>query len=878
MKKITKFLITTLCMVSATFFLFSFSSCKKNNKGESLSSDSSSVEESVVGNLTLSTEAQTLNIGEEYTLVANKENISGEIVWTSSDTSVATVVGGKVVACQAGSTTITATAGEYSAKCTVTVVAPTLSLSKSVTNLYIGQTDSVVVSVTEKEGVAVDGISYTWTVTNGAEHIEVTPLEDTSTLQIKAEALGVATVSVSVTYKGVALEKEIDVAVISDLYIGANVDSDFTLVKGGYEKQLTYAFELEGYDKSFGLEDFQVYNKDVIVENATLTWETSNPDVAKIENGSVISCGKGTANVIGVYTDAQTGETVNVIIKVSVDEMFTEKVFNVNLGNNVNVDGLKLTFRNINDENDVRTVALADGKATLTLLKDAQAEYEITSQIYGITVNFGSVTIAEETEYSLTTPDFYNTTAEGSTCESFNAANMSVTFKGQGSSKYYFVQGQEISGEYWVGLKFKRMATDGVLSTFYYFNDGGMGIYVYLVSVPGQLAVRVSTGENGWTEYQVNGEMFGYPGINDPYVFIRRHNNNGKVAYTLYQSVMLSLDNAWSYTCTTGLDYSEDRVISTLGISSEGSNYGEGVTFEKIYSAESQEKLFEAYSSNDAEEVVDGKAFYVSLGNNANVNGLTLTFRNKADANDVQTAVVTNGKAIAFDESAQGNEYDVTAEIFGATVSFGTVTIGEDKEYTLTTFDFSNTTEAGSSCELFNAENMSVAFAGQGSSKHYFVQNQTITGEYWVGMKFNGNASDGVLSTFYYFNDGGIGIYVYLISVPGQLAVRVATGENGWTEYKVNGESFGYPGINNPYVFIRRHNDNGKVAYTIYQNATPSLEGAWSYTCTTGLDYSDDRVISTFGINSEVVDYGTGISFVNMYSAESQEKLLKKYE
>ncbi len=877
MKRTAKFVIAMLCMISAMFVLFSFSSCKGNNEESGSSIDSSNIEE-MVGKLTLSVNEQTLNIGEECTLVANKENISSEIVWNSSDVSVASVVGGKVTAYQAGIAKITATAGDYSAECTVTVVSPMISLSKSVMNLHVGETDNVSVMITEKEGIAVSGTSYTWMIIEGAEYVSIIPSEDTSSIQIKAEALGVATVSASVTYKGIALEKEIDVAVVSDLYIGVSSDSDFIPVKGGYEKQLAHAVEVEGYDKSFELEDFQVYNKDGIVENATLVWETSNAEVVKIENGRVVACGKGMANVVGTFTDVSTGEKVNVIVKVSVDEMFTDKIFNVHLGNNASVDGLKLTFRNTADEDDVRTAVVDDSKVALTVLKDTQAEYEITSEIYGATVSFGTVTLDEKTEYSLTTPDFYNVTVAGSTCESFNAANMSVTFKGQGSSKYYFVQGQEITGEYWVGLKFHREATSGTLSTFYYFNDGGTGVYVYLVSVSGQLAVRVSTGENGWTEYPVNGGMFGYPGINDPYVFIRRHNNNGKVAYTLYQSVMLSLDNAWSYTCTTGLDYSDDRVITTFGISSESNNYGEGVTFEKIYSAENQEKLFKKYSASDVEEGIDGKVFYVSLGNNANVNGLTLTFRNKADANDVRTALVSNGKAIAFDESAQGNEYEVTTEIFGATVGFGAVTIGEAKEYTLTTSDFSNTTEAGSSCESFNAENMSVAFAGQGTSKHYFVQNQTITGEHWFGMKFNGNASDGVLSTFYYFNDGGIGIYVYLISVPGQLAVRVATGENGWTEYKVNGESFGYPGINNPYVFIRRHNDNGKVAYTIYQNATPSLDGVWTYTCTTGLDYSEERVISTFGVNSETSNYGTGISFVNMYSAESQEKLLKKYE
>jgi hypothetical protein len=127
-----------------------------------------------------------------------------------------------------------------------------------------------------------------------------------------------------------------------------------------------------------------------------------------------------------------------------------------------------------------------------------------------------------------------------------------------------------------------------------------------------------------------------------------------------------------------------------------------------------------------------------------------------------------------------------------------------------------------------------------------------------------------------YINEGNLQAYIYLVSVPGQLAVRVATSENGWTEYKVNGETFGFGGINDPCVFIRRHNDNGKLAYTIYMSATASLDGAWSYTCTTGVDYSADSAIGQFGFNAEA-NYAEGVVISNIYSADSSEKLLKKY-
>ena len=265
------------------------------------------------------------------------------------------------------------------------------------------------------------------------------------------------------------------------------------------------------------------------------------------------------------------------------------------------------------------------------------------------------------------------------------------------------------------------------------------------------------------------------------------------------------------------------------------------------------------------------KMFSVSLGNNANANGLVLTFTNTSDATDVQTATVTNGSVVL--NVLVGAEYAVTSEIFGAPISFGTVVIDETAEYSLQTSNVHNTCNSAAS---FNAEDMSLSFVGNASGSQFFVQGQAIKGEYWFGFKFKRNATDGVLSTFLYINEGNLQAYIYLVSIPGQLAVRVSTGENGWTDYKVNGEMFGYPGINDPYVFIRRHNDNGKVAYTIYMSATPTLDGAWSYTCTTGVAYSEDSAIGQFGFNAEA-NYAEGVVISNIYSADSSEKLLKKY-
>ena len=71
---------------------------------------------------------ETLNVqaGDYELLSATVEpkDTTQETVWTSSDESIATVLRGRVTGVKAGKATITATAGDQSASCEVTVTAP----------------------------------------------------------------------------------------------------------------------------------------------------------------------------------------------------------------------------------------------------------------------------------------------------------------------------------------------------------------------------------------------------------------------------------------------------------------------------------------------------------------------------------------------------------------------------------------------------------------------------------------------------------------------------------------------------------------------------------------------------------------------------------
>ena len=77
-----------------------------------------------VTSVTLNQSAATLAIGESVVLTATVSPSNATVInvsWTSSDASVASVSNGKVTAAKEGSATITATAGEKSATCAITV-------------------------------------------------------------------------------------------------------------------------------------------------------------------------------------------------------------------------------------------------------------------------------------------------------------------------------------------------------------------------------------------------------------------------------------------------------------------------------------------------------------------------------------------------------------------------------------------------------------------------------------------------------------------------------------------------------------------------------------------------------------------------------------
>ncbi|MDE7243946.1 MAG: S8 family serine peptidase, partial [Oscillospiraceae bacterium] len=156
------------------------------------------------GNITpkisLSNSSLSLNVGESQTLTANVTPSGTAVSWSSSDTGVATVSGGRVTAVGQGTATITAqivyNGTSYQAKCTVTVVAevkPGISLSNSSLSLNAGESQTLTANITPS------GTAVGWSSSN-------TDVATVSGGRVTAVGQGTATITAQIVYNGTSYQ------------------------------------------------------------------------------------------------------------------------------------------------------------------------------------------------------------------------------------------------------------------------------------------------------------------------------------------------------------------------------------------------------------------------------------------------------------------------------------------------------------------------------------------------------------------------------------------------------------------------------------------------------------------------------------------------
>lgn len=236
-----------------------------------------------------------LPVGSQQQLeaVVKPDGADVTVVWESDNEAVASVdADGIVSGVSVGTAVITASAGDASAECEVTVVAlkPTaISLTPTKLHLKTGDTKELVVAFTPAEAVAEDLVWET---------------SDASVAAVKdgvVTAAGEGEATVTVKCNGGNLAAVCRVSVAED-YVPVHVT----------EMQLTPSeMSLEAGQKK----TIEVTYLPADAEEVTdLEWETSDADVAKVENGTVEAVKAGKAVITAKCMDGTVTATCQVTV------------------------------------------------------------------------------------------------------------------------------------------------------------------------------------------------------------------------------------------------------------------------------------------------------------------------------------------------------------------------------------------------------------------------------------------------------------------------------------------------------------------------------------------------------------------------------------
>ena len=297
--KIKRVLWTMMLVIFGIVLSFGFVGCTPADPGTGGPTNPPSI--------TLNKTERSMEIYSTYQLEATTENLEGvQIVWTSTDSSVASVDNnGLVTAKTDGVATITATAGEVSASCSIVVTnshaVPQLLLNQpSLMTLPIGESFSITANTKYQQNNVPD-MTYIWAVANGdaTDVVTLTPSPDTKTVTVEGAKFGTLTVNCSAICNGVPVRSTVKVKVYND-DVTFNV-SGLTEGINGYQVALTMFSDADNGYVNEVAPNVTVTENETAVNAEDIVWTSDNTEVVAYENGKLVAKGLGRANVLAYY-------------------------------------------------------------------------------------------------------------------------------------------------------------------------------------------------------------------------------------------------------------------------------------------------------------------------------------------------------------------------------------------------------------------------------------------------------------------------------------------------------------------------------------------------------------------------------------------------
>ena len=266
-----------------------------------------------VNSITLNKTTLSLYTGDSESLIANvlpNDATDKTVIWTSSNPGVAVVSGGKVTAVKAGTTTINATTkdGGKKATCTVTVTTKiikvtSVSLSNISLSLLVGDVKTIRAYILPEEAT---NQNVTWTSSNPSvatvDNGKITAKSVGTTIVTVITVDGQKTANCTVTVS----KKSIDVISIS----------------------------LTNTTLSMDVGDSKTINAIINPTDATnqsISWISSNPSVATVDNGKITAIKEGTTKITATSVNGKMAICdVTVNKKVVVDQK--DRLYSIDTG------------------------------------------------------------------------------------------------------------------------------------------------------------------------------------------------------------------------------------------------------------------------------------------------------------------------------------------------------------------------------------------------------------------------------------------------------------------------------------------------------------------------------------------------------------------
>ena len=239
-------------------------------------------------------------------LTATVKGTQEKPVWASSNPAVATVdENGLVSALTLGEAVITATIGNVSASCTVTVtetnIPHEIEVSLEEISVFEGKTSEEITVGVSYNGEAVEGdFEYSWSFVEGDEDVvEIATTNNGQSATFTALKPGIVTFEIYTVARGYEASKIITVTVKENTYSLGIAHKDIVTVGDGYAVDLTLGNE-DTNKVTFG-DAYLAVNGAESSEKVAVNWTLDN-DNATFDNGTLTAVKAGTAVLTGTAT------------------------------------------------------------------------------------------------------------------------------------------------------------------------------------------------------------------------------------------------------------------------------------------------------------------------------------------------------------------------------------------------------------------------------------------------------------------------------------------------------------------------------------------------------------------------------------------------